>query len=161
MSVAGPAADLGRSCRSSCSLGDAARTCLVEAKVKKAAGARLTSNGLNSTLRTRRCFALPPPPHTPQEGRKEGQERAACASAGHDVTMTFSCSVDGRQGGESSTTASSTRVGLRRSCKKYVVPYTDARSSVGRGGGSTASLLQHASLCCKLQCTRESCQIRE
>ena len=101
MSTAGPSADLGRSCRSSCSLGDAARTCLVEAKVKKAAGARLTSNGLNSTLRTRRCFALPPPPQTPQ-GRKEGGagESKMCergALCHHDIILKSVC--DGRQAG--------------------------------------------------------------
>ena len=74
MSTAGPGADFGRSFCSSSSLGDSARTFFVEANVKNAAGVLLASNGLNSTLRTRRCFALAPPRHMPQEVAAGGKE---------------------------------------------------------------------------------------
>ena len=90
-------ADFGRSLRSSRSFGDSALTFLVEANVKNAAGALLVSNGLNSTLRTRRCFALggatatqarPVKEEGPSwEGRKKGEEHAMHGrlSSHHDM----------------------------------------------------------------------------
>ena len=58
-----------------------------------------------------------------KEGRWGRRDRKMCERGPlchHDILLQRLC--DGRQGGESSTAASSTRVGLRRVGKKYVVP---------------------------------------